>query len=236
MKRILGLSTLAALLMTPCMAQADEVGLYVAPKLGYGKLKGYDVKVVDKFDGDTEKISVSGDNVFGGGIAVGYDFHKRFNLPLRAELEYAGFNDAKDKYKESFTDGYATVSGTVAVSVGAKTLFANAYYDFRNNSKFTPYVGLGLGGSFLDTKVKLTGTYEDPFVTVSTSETIKKSNNNFAWNVSGGVAYAFTSNISLDLAYRYANLGKIKYSDEYEKVNSNDLGMHQVMVGLRVAF
>jgi opacity protein-like surface antigen len=214
MKRILGLPALAALLMAPCMAQA-EVGIYVAPKLGYGKLKG----------------SVGDDSVFGGGIAVGYDFHKRFNLSLRAELEYAGFNNAKDKNKYSYPYGSGNLSGTDTISIGANTLFANAYYDFRNNSKFTPYVGLGLGSSFLDTRYKSTVTAEYPWGTVDITAKAKKSNTDFAWNVGGGVAYALTSNVSLDLAYRYANLGKIKSS-----VKPFDLDMHQAMLGLRVAF
>jgi opacity protein-like surface antigen len=235
MKRILGLSTLAALLIAPCMAQA-ETGLYVAPKLIYGNLQGYDVK-----GGEGDKVSLGSDNVFGGGIAVGYDFNKQFKLPLRTELEYAAFNNAKGKHEYNFlydSNPDASISGTARISIGVKTLFANAYYDFRNDSKFTPYVGLGLGWSFMDVKVKDTWTdVYPPWPTEYGSESTKKSSTSFAWNASGGVGYALTSNINLDLAYRFARLGKATVdSDSDGKVKTSNLDMHQVLFGVRVAF
>jgi opacity protein-like surface antigen len=249
MKRILGLPALAALFMAPCMAQAEggQIGLYVAPRLIYGGLMGHDMKREYSLPGfsGTNKYSMDGDNVFGGGIAVGYDFHKRFNLPLRAEMEYAAFSNAKSEYASSLSDSTgSSASSILRTTVGTRTLFMNAYYDFRNNSKFTPYFGLGLGWSFLDMKGKYSATSYDPILgPFDFSYSMgKKTTTNFAWNVGGGVAYAFTGNLSLDLAYRFARLGKGKTKDDDYVLGTADtwktgnLDMHQLSFGLRYGF
>ena len=252
MKRMIVPLALAALLSLPFLAQAEGMGVYVAPKMGFGYLKGYDAQSVywddeDKHisSDDSNKIGMGSDTVFGGGIAVGYDF-KRMGVPVRAELEYAVFGDAKSKR----TVRKDWLSGDYRTSIGIQTLFANAYYDFHNSSAFTPYVGLGLGLSFVEMKGKYNGTWNSPWGSASYSDSYgTKSTTNFAWNLGGGVSYAITNQIGLDLGYRFVWIGKgetKKYSMSYsyagndyvdtEYFKTKDLKMHQVMLGMRYTF
>jgi len=239
MKRIIGLMVMAGMLMFPVAAKAadGQTGVYVAPKFVYGYLLGYDVETyfwrytngdLDE-QGRHDDESMKGDHVFGGALAVGYDFSKRLNVPLRGELEYALFSDAKTKDKGSNQN-------LERLNLGIQTIFANIYYDFRNSSAFTPYLGLGVGMA----SVKAKGQW-------SSYSMGSKTSTNFAWNVGAGVAYAFTDMISLDFAYRLVSPGKGQtkknltdyYGPDdywYNQVKTDKLYIHQVLLGVRFTF
>ena len=258
MKRIIGLMVLVGVLTLPVMgfAASDQLGVYVAPKFALGGLMGHDVDftwtTIDKaagggFDKKTGSSSFDGDVVYGGALAIGYDFYPRLDVPVRLELEYAMFGDAKSENSYSSSSSVHTdwQSESNKVTIGFQTLFVNAYYDFRNSSSFTPYLGAGLGVAFIDTKGRSSYKEHDPDDCYSYSLG-EKSTTNFAWNVGAGVAYAFTDNISLDLGYRFVGLGKgeTKNSDssvennrpagtEHQQWKTDDLYVHQVMLGIR---
>jgi len=231
-KRIIGLLAMAVLLVSPSLGFASgQMGVYVTPKFVYGYLKGYDMKekgwhynsgALD--DTWTINESMESDHIFGGALAVGYDFSKKLSVPVRGELEYAIFSDAK-----------ATRDDGTKLDLGIQTIFANVYYDFRNSSAFTPYLGFGLGMGIVKAKGDHWGYSMG-----------SKTSTNFAWNVGAGVAYAFTDMISLDLAYRFVSPGKgqtkkalvwegsLAYDDEQWK--TKNLYIHQVMLGVRFTF
>ncbi|MGL4209491.1 MAG: outer membrane protein, partial [Candidatus Adiutrix sp.] len=63
------------------------------------------------------------------------------------------------------------------------------------------------------------------------------SNWNFAWNVGGGVGWYLNENLSLDLGYRYVDLGTaapghIKVENYVTDANL-DYTAHELSVGLR---
>jgi len=231
-KRIIGLLALAVLLVSPSLVFASgQTGVYVAPKFVYGGLMGHYVN--DKgnryYEGSwsaswDNDLSMKGGHVYGGAMAVGYDFSKRFNVPLRGELEYTIFSDKKIKHDDSYK-----------LDLGIQTAFANVYYDFRNASAFTPYLGFGLGMASVKAKGK---TRDYPLGS--------KTSTNFAWNVGAGVAYAFTDMISLDLAYRFVSPGKGETKESltwdsypitaYAKHKTDNLYIHQLMLGVRFTF
>jgi opacity protein-like surface antigen len=252
---------LVVVLMVPTVsfAESGQIGVYVAPKFIAGGLMGHDVdftwETIDKtqgggYDRKTGSQSFDGDWVYGGAIAIGYDFYHRFDIPVRLELEYSMFGDAKseNKYKSSSSVHTDWENEKSTITIGVQTLFMNAYYDFRNSSNFTPYLGAGLGAAFVDMKGKTTRTEHDPDDCYSYSLG-KESSTNFAWNIGAGVAYSFTDNISLDLGYRFVGLGKgeTKYGDssiengrpagtERQKWETEDMYVHQVMAGVRFSF
>ena len=127
-----------------------------------------------------------------------------------------------------------------------QTLFFNAYWDFKNDSPVTPYVGAGLGIAFVDSKASGSTDYTIGGADFSgSSSTNYKLNTNFAWNVGAGVAWELNELLALDLGYKFASLGKTKSRESsYEglaetvsyKSKVTDLYMHQVMLGLRFTF
>jgi hypothetical protein len=89
MKRILGMMALVIVLMVPTasFAASDQLGIYVAPKFAFGGLMGHDVDFTwttsDKaqgggYDRKTGSSSFDGDWIYGGALAIGYDFYHRF--------------------------------------------------------------------------------------------------------------------------------------------------------------
>ena len=201
MKKIFGLLA-AAFLCLSAPAQSDaagQYGVYVTPKLIWGQAN----YSADHYSYNKSKM--------GGGIAVGYDMWNTYALPIRAELELAGYS----KFNPS-AHGHS-------MDVSATTLFANAYLDLHNSTAFIPYAQAGLGLAFLK------GQFDD-----------YKSNSasRFALNVGVGVAYQLTDNIAFDLGYRYASLGKASsYTDVVgDYIKSDRIGVHNIMLGARISF
>lgn len=105
------------------------------------------------------------------------------------------------------------------------TAFLNVFADWHNDTKFTPYVGGGIGLAFVDSRVDLkfgsqistedingnqfggggnSGTYE-----------FNEKKKILAWHLDAGIAYELTENFSVDLSYRYQDYGKsVKLSDK----------------------
>jgi len=260
MKRTLASLVCLVLLAMPAgMASATGAeGLYVAPKFVFGftqmnGMRGSGTLAEDSLGtlSWSESMGNKNDSAWGGALAIGYDFYRQNRIPVRAELEYAIFSEASGKRSWS---GVIEEAGDVDFALRAKqklqaqTLFVNAYYDFRNDTPFTPWVGAGLGMAFISSKGNLNGWLDDDSNTFSESLGSKRTTN-FAWNIGTGVAYAVTENVALDLGYRFVGLGKAETktrSMEMEiggydismsaRAKTKNVYMHQVMLGLRFTF
>ena len=114
-------------------SDAAEYGVYVEPNLVF------DFSQANYLKESGSNSEFAGVTNFGGGVAIGYDFLTKFNVPVRVEAEYIIRTDAKFDYNDK--------SRTVHTP---QTLFANAYLDFVNNTDFTPYMGGGVGASIIN--------------------------------------------------------------------------------------
>lgn len=180
--------------------------------------------VVNAFD-----VSNYSQNTVGGGVYVGYDFYTLNQVPLRAELEYAIRTNSTTSWDLKDGGNAADLKGTW----GLQTLFLNAYWDFHNSTAFTPYVGAGVGMGFLRSKYEI----EIPGVG---SESTTEMKTVFAWNAGAGVSYAFTDNISADLAYRFVGLGYSENEKTIDGFGKQKVGMapyaNEFSLGLRYTF
>jgi opacity protein-like surface antigen len=79
------------------------------------------------------------------------------------------------------------------------SIFFNGYYDFQNESAFTPYVGFGLGYS--DTEIK--------FMPSGVS-VLEDSDSYLSYQLILGAAYELTETIELFASYRNRNGGDVK--------------------------
>jgi opacity protein-like surface antigen len=207
----------AAALLPAASCAAEPVGVYVAPRFTAG--------TVNFKHGSNTDVQT-----YGGALAVGYDFQPTLKVPLRVELEYNKLGDVKkNNHYEYEGDPYKA-----KITVGVSTLFVNAYFDWHNHTAFTPYVSLGLGTSLLSAKVK--------YVDLSDGETYgwsKETTANTAWNIGLGSAWRLSDTISLDLGYRYADLGnrartKADEDGDYERVKN--IKTHQFILGAKFLF
>ena len=178
--------------------------------------------------------------------AIGFDFSKISNINARAELEYTYKDKAKfspDLNQITFVEG--NNSGTESAPNGTPSFFIhelrtqslmlNAYYDFKNASKFTPYVSAGAGV----THAKNTQILNPEFAEVDSLGS--DTNNSFTWSAGAGVSYKVTENVALDLAYRYVDAGEIEFNHNISSENVNlkttaDLVSHDYSLGIRYNF
>ncbi|MDR2124101.1 MAG: outer membrane beta-barrel protein [Desulfovibrio sp.] len=209
---------------------ADQIGIYVAPKFVYGLTHISGSKVEDR-DGPDFHTGNHNDSAFGGSIAVGYDFEKQFAVPVRAEIEYAGFSQVEAKKTGDWNGDRVTAKQTYNIH----TVFANAYFDIDTATLVTPYVGAGLGTAFVTSKLKGKDVEDNEW-----HVTGAKTKTNFAWNVGTGVGFDFTDNITLDVGYRFVGLGAAKTKtfteEDTENGKTDGLYQHQFSTGVRLTF
>ena len=245
MKRIIGMMVLAVALMVPSasFAEGDQIGVYVAPKFVYGYTMMNSVKGVGLGAGDPEpttyRVGSKDDNVFGGSLAIGYDFDKRFRVPIRTELEYTIFSEAEAKRNYSYGEFFPDEDLTRRQTFRIQTLFLNAYWDINTGTQFTPYVGAGIGAAFIKTEGNSSGS--NPIEGSWDMDFGSKTVTNFAWNVGAGLGYDITNNWTVDLGYRFVGLGSVKTATYHEggewiRMKSSGLYQHQVSLGIRYTF
>ena len=151
----------------------------------------------------------------------------------------AGFGFKAGWFRADMTFDYgpavnyaATLSpaGTLASRIDSVAVLLNGYVDLGTWGGFTPYVGAGVGGAMLTT----TGFSYLPAHPAGTIATNSKWN--LAWAVAGGVGWAVSRDLLVDVGYRYLSLGEAQSGAlgvGGTKVTIGDLAAHEIRVGLR---
>jgi opacity protein-like surface antigen len=129
----------------------------------------------------------SDDSAFVLGGGVGYQFNENMRADLTAD--WAGNYDVAPGADMSTT-----------------TVLGNLYFDWANDSAFTPYVGAGIGYGWVD---------DAP-----------GNDSGIAYGLAAGVSMGLTDSIDLDVGYRFRDI-MISGSDPME---------HQVSAGIRFNF
>ena len=114
-------------------------------------------------------------------------------------------------------------------------LLANAYYDIRTGTAWSPYLGLGVG--FAVNQVTRNLDYSD---TAGTDDVASAGNRTtdvqFAGAAMVGVTYDISTLWALDVNYRFLHIGGSEVSlkpDVASSVAIGDLNEHQIRAGLR---
>lgn len=260
-----GAALAGALALAPTLALAQGHGpYYVTPKLlySYEQSSDYNASTYTPSDPGIFNVRYGGGSqskgAFGGGVAAGYDFGAMNQIPVRMELEFMARQGQDFQHSPKVAGVFnhpmlppEVVVASYNVNPTVYSVFANVYYDFVNDSKFTPYVGAGLGGAYMD--VSMSSRYVTGGGQVLETEMGgSHANWSFAWNVGAGCSYTINDNMALDLGYRYASFGKaesgprnvwmvsgVNPMDPNEVAlihsqGSTDLSAHEFMLGLRI--
>jgi opacity protein-like surface antigen len=160
-------------------------------------------------------------HTFGGALAAGYYLHYLDSrIPFRAEIEYAARGDVRASWNRSFNTGLQKFDALFNV----QTLQANVYWDIDTGTAFRPFIGGGMGLSFIYADYKAEG-----------KSSYSESTTDFAWNVGGGVAYDVNESITVDLAYRFAGFGHAEAKTQYNTTR-NYMTANEFILGLRLNF
>lgn len=189
-----------------------------------------------------------------GGIGVGYSFTDYF----RADATF-------DVFKASF-DGTTSSSLPCAPIAGlagtgcrsedsadatAYSVMANAYVDLGTYVGFTPYIGAGLGATYVNWDTLGSSAYcvgatcPPPGAFATGTQYEGEKSWRFTWALMAGLAYDISNNLKVDLGYRFRDIegGEMFAFDRASQlagasgVQGNDPGLrtHEVRIGLRYA-
>ena len=206
MKKFLLLAGVACLFSTAANA---GVSPYLSAKASYDFNR---VKVKWTEDGEIARDKMNKE-LFGSHVAAGV----RAGY-VRGEIE---LNNSRD-IRRNNTDEDGDFS---KFKLYKHSVMANAYFDYLTCTPWTPYVGAGLGVSYLKAQMFENGAKE-----------FDKSTNNFAWQVMAGLAYEFNSHWAVDLGYRYADLGRIRKNEGEGNITKITAREHDIMLGARYTF
>ncbi|MCF4164242.1 OmpA family protein [Zavarzinia compransoris] len=208
MRLSLGLVSAAAILVAGTAAHADRVGPYLS---AFG---GYVTQPLLDFESPTPPGAVKKmvtDDGWAAGGAMGYDFGR-----IRVEAEVS--------YRENEASRIQGANATGDLS--ALALMLNALYDLENSSRFTPYIGAGIGAAWVYTDKIRRGTPAS-----TTDDDVQ-----FAYQGIVGVKAAITTGLSLFVDYRYfATLDPTWSSNAFGSVDG-EYASHNIMAGLSYNF
>ena len=197
-------------------ALAAELKPYLEGQLGFASLDDVDTKPYTASVGEgtaTASAKIKYDHSVSGGFEIGANNVGIENL--RIGVSYNRMKFDMDKVTGSITttgvtgfeDGTLTGDITSTVRSGGISLdnsvnlyMANAYYDIKNASAFTPFVGLGMGMANIQ----------------------NAKDNEFAWSASVGGKYNIDKNMYLGLKGSYTSVNGItdKIGLEYKDMDA----------------
>ncbi len=196
-------------------ALAADLKLYIEGQLGRSSLKDADIKPFSGAIGDvtvtqaTAKIEY--DHSVSGGFEIGANNVGIENLRIGASYNRMKFDMDKVTGSISGTRGGSALNVTGDITEVVKDLnvafdnsvnlyMANAYYDIKNASAFTPFVGLGMGMANIQ----------------------NAKDNEFAWSASVGGKYNIDKNMYLGLKGSYTSVNGItdKIGLEYKDMDA----------------
>ena len=177
------------------------------------------------------------------GLGVGY----RFNNWFRADItgEYRGNSQFFGTDAITFAGGFGT--DTYHATKSEWVVLGNAYVDLGTWWCITPFIGAGVGGA----RVSINGFTDQGIATpvpgpgpalASLAFGDNVSRWNFAWALHAGVAYRVTPNFTVELAYRYLDMGNgltgdLRAFDGTNNINNpttfRSLTSHDLKIGVR---
>jgi opacity protein-like surface antigen len=185
-----------------------------------------------------QRLSFNTAGIFG--LGVGYQINHWFRVDVTGE--YRGNSDFVGTDHITYPGGvgmdtyHATKSEWVAL--------ANAYVDLGTWWSITPFIGAGVGGArisianFTDAGIANNGGGALPGLAFG--DNVAKWN--LAWALHAGVAYKVTPNFTVELAYRYLDMGDgltgdLKTFDGTNNVNNpttfKNITSHDLKLGVR---
>lgn len=199
-----------------CMpAQAQHSGPYV------GAFFGGNALMKAKSTGTGGDSALEFKPALTGSAVVGWDLEPGNALGEgRLELEYSRRSNSLDKV--NFSGWSATGGGKMT----ADSLLFNCIGVFRDDTIWSPYLGLGLGAAQLKAdNLTVTGA---PFSNDSTVV--------FAYQVLAGFDIALSKHFSLDLGYRYFSTARPTFTEADGHKLTMDYVNHSATLGLRAGF
>ena len=267
-QKIASLALAIGLSVTPSFAAdqlADEVEEYTPVEFGTGWYIRGDIGV--SFLEATSDITVnafSGETGLGHPITLGVGGGYQLNKYIRGEVMLGQLTSLEVGLRSDtigcgneFVLGIATpITGNCYIAVNGEpahtSLMANAYFDFGTYYGITPYVGAGVGTTYvtwnqLSSQIICIGNGPADcgagggagFNQLANDVYNAQSAFVFSYNVMAGFAYDLSENWKLDVGYRWLTVGSVDVASTSNNpgiqtgFNSGTMDVHEIKVGLR---
>lgn len=214
-----------AVAMISSSATAQEQ-FYLHGTLGFNQLFDTDQTGASGPGGAQANVDSDYDGGYNLGIAVGTKIPAWSGVRAELALSYAQ-NDADSI---DFSGNGAGEEGNVDGDISSTSIFANVLYDIEtSHERFTPYIGAGIGVSFIDSSISYGGLP----VRINDEDEV------FAAQLIAGAAYKLNDQLDLTFDARYSRAfdveltrvgpaGPAAVSDDFDNLSLN--------VGLRFGF
>jgi len=218
----------------------DFGGWYLRGDIGFSNQR------VDRLNNalDVNNTSSVQNNNFGTagifGLGVGYKVNNWFRADVTGE--YRGNSQFLGKDSITYVGGFGT--DTYHATKSEWVVLANAYVDLGTWWCVTPFIGAGVGGArvsisnFTDQGLAIQGGPVLPGLAFADNH----SKWNLAWALHAGVAYKVTPNFTVELAYRYLDMGDgltgdLRRFDGVNTINNpmtfKNITSHDLKLGVR---
>jgi opacity protein-like surface antigen len=226
-----------------CSAGAAPSPFYFRADLGVVAAN----KIAGSYIPDNKLSARVGEGSALASIGIGY----QFNEYIRTDITFTHI--PKFTYR-SLSSGESSRLKNISYNVTQDFQYTyamiNGYADILTWNNLSPYVMAGAGIALAKSQQynhQHTFAYgiEDSPTTTHSSHKNGQSNYQYAWQIGAGAAYHLTTNLALDLNYRFIDLGKVKNgtlltranrTTSYSPADFMKLQSHMLTIGLRYNF
>jgi len=214
---------------------------------------GYSNQLVDSLDNvlydavgvaSVDNISKDFDGGPTFGVGVGYKFNNWFRADLtgeyRSKTDFSGLDIITIP-----ADPFPVVPNYYDAKKSEWLILANGYLDVGTWHGITPFVGAGVGAA----NIEISGFTDIGIGSISGGPAVAYGGDhdewNFAWAVHAGLGFEVTEAFTVELAYRYLDLGDARSGDLIASDGTNtidnpmifeDITSHDVKLGVRYTF
>ena len=222
-------AALAAALATTGAQAAQPDGFYAAIDGGYHEANNGGIHTrssANAFDGVPYEFKFSYDNSFAGFARLGYQLQPHWRVEIEGSYRDGGLSAVRGSSNRAVPNSLCNpgvVRSAANPTCGDPTGHLDAYsgmgnviYDILPNSKIDPFVGVGVGISYLDTKVNGQFNAIPGAITAANPAiqnlNVDNSSTSFAYQALAGLTYHVTDRLSVDATYRYFRTADQKFN------------------------
>jgi opacity protein-like surface antigen len=205
-----------------------------------------DMKGAKYFAGDNNSVTHFGehdiDNTANLGFGVGYQVNDYFRVDKTFDYMFsANFRGSTKGRGSDFGACQTSCVSTDISSFAAYSLLANAYVDIHKWGMFTPYVGFGLGGTYVrwDDLKNTSCNANNPNDCDATVTHKGRDSWRFTYALMAGTSIDINCQFKADVGYRYRHVnGGSMFGFKADGGPGSDKGfdIHEVRSGVRYQF
>lgn len=175
-------------------------------------------------------------------IGIGYKFTPAIRFEARLATREGSFTETQDGTGSRAGDNYV-LDGEIETT----TLTFEAFYDFHNDTIFTPYIKAGVGVADNSYSARLGGPGIDAladlgFINLDSngyySEYNEDDSTEFTWNIGAGVAMDINDRVAVYAEYQYADFGDVATTQDAftDGFRIDGATANEFLLGLTVTF